>query len=220
MQQSYRAIFRPASCGMLEESMPAMTRFEMQDPEGIPRRAFLLMPVAFAGWIALFRRPDRRLPDPTVGGTGPVVRLILFSANGKREAAAMIRKIGKPDAEWRRELSSDAYEVTRREGTEAPFSGRYWNVDLPGIYRCVCCGTALFRSKEKFDSGTGWPSFSAPIAEENIVTCVDNRLSSIRTAVACRKCDAHLGHVFEDGPAPSGLRYCMNSASLRLVKYA
>ncbi len=200
--------------------MAAITRFKVQRRDGIPRRAFLIMPVAFAGWIALFRRPERLLPDPAVGGAGPAVRLVLFAANGNREACLMIRKVIKSHAQWRRDLASDEYAVTRCEATELPFTGRYWNTYSPGIYRCVCCANALFRSQEKFDSGTGWPSFSAAIAKANVYTTIDRSLSSVRTAVACLKCDAHLGHVFEDGPPPTGLRYCTNSVALRLVKYA
>ena len=148
------------------------------------------------------------------------VKLVEFSNSGQREKTVVLPTITKPDAEWQKQLSAEAFEVTRQAGTERPFSGAYWNLHEKGLYRCICCDTALFSSETKFESGTGWPSFWQPIAKENVHESSDLSLGMARTAVSCRRCEAHLGHVFDDGPQPTGLRYCMNSVSLRFVKLA
>jgi peptide-methionine (R)-S-oxide reductase len=140
-----------------------------------------------------------------------------FSAAGKSEGVANVPKVVKSEAEWRAQLSPLAYNVARQEGTELAFSGEYASNHADGIYRCVCCDTALYDSKTKFESGTGWPSFWAPISRINVVKSSDSSFRMQRDAISCRLCDAHLGHVFDDGPRPTGLRYCMNSVSLHFV---
>ncbi len=128
----------------------------------------------------------------------------------------MSEKIKKSDQEWRAQLTPEQYQVARKAGTERAFTGKYWNSKEKGIYACVCCGQALFSADTKFDSGTGWPSFWQPLTEGAVATETDQSYGMVRTEARCSKCDAHLGHVFEDGPAPTGLRFCMNSASLNL----
>jgi peptide-methionine (R)-S-oxide reductase len=125
-------------------------------------------------------------------------------------------KVTKTDAEWQSQLTPEQYQVARKAGTERAFTGKYWNSKEKGVYTCVCCGEPLFNSDTKFDSGTGWPSFYQPMEEGSVATHTDRTYGMMRTEVRCAKCDAHLGHVFDDSPTPTGLRYCMNSASLDL----
>ena len=183
------------------------------------RRAFLTSAAALAG-LALWQWKRSRVLEANAASASEPgqVTVVLFSDSGERLKKVSIAKVIKTPDEWRRQLSPNAYDITRNADTEIAFSGKYWNLHDKGLYRCICCDNALFDSVTKFDSGTGWPSFWQPIAAENVIESRDTTFGMVRTAVACTECDAHLGHVFDDGPEPTHLRYCMNSASLRFVK--
>jgi peptide-methionine (R)-S-oxide reductase len=179
------------------------------DRPALSRRTFLGAGLAFAGVAVL---PQLALAG-NAKGVGPVT-LALFDDAGNALGAQAFARVVKTDAQWRAQLKPLAFAVTRKAATEIAFTGEHANRHDRGVYRCVCCGTALFDSRTKFESGTGWPSFFKPLSRRNLVERQDSTFGMVRTAVECRRCDAHLGHVFDDGPRPTGLRYCMNSVAL------
>lgn len=188
-------------------------------PSDVRRRGVIATAIAAVAalvWVGS-RKPAVAAPNATASGP---VTIVPFDDGGARLAPVTVPKVVKTDAEWQKLLDPTEFQVARREGTERPFSGSTWNLHAKGLYRCVCCATPLFDSETKFESGTGWPSFWQPIAKENVVETSDRSLMMVRTAVSCKRCDAHLGHVFDDGPKPTGLRYCMNSAAMKFAKRA
>jgi peptide-methionine (R)-S-oxide reductase len=196
----------------------------MSPPDGestTTRREFLAAAALLAGGPVLLglRRAGAGALASTALYREDVV-IVEFSDAGARQRTVRLPKVVKPESEWRRQLSPLAFQVARRGDTERPFSGAYWDLHEKGIFRCVCCETALFSSTAKFDSGTGWPSFWQPIAKENVVTHPSRSARGVESELTCPRCDAHLGDVFDDGPPPTGLRYCIDSVSLRFVKFA
>ena len=184
------------------------------------RRSFIAGTVALGAFLA-WRFTERNQPlhaEVESAELPATVTIVEFTDDGGRTSTRTVRRIVKTEAEWKKQLSPDSFEVTRHAATELPYTDDDPNAHQRGVFRCICCDTALFSADTKFNSGTGWPSFWAPIAKENIRESIDSSLGMVRTEVSCSLCDAHLGHVFDDGPRPTGLRYCMNSVAMRFAR--
>ncbi len=200
--------------------MFSLNQKEDQLPSAVGRRSFLIAAGTAAAALAhaYLQRGEPARAAAATPDLPKKVSVVEFSDSGQRKAVVSVLTVVKTEDEWRKQLSPDSFEVTRHAATELPYTNENPNEHAKGVFRCICCDTALFDSSTKFDSGTGWPSFWAPIAKENILETTDNSFGMVRTAVSCRRCDAHLGHVFDDGPPPTGLRYCMNSVAMRFAR--
>jgi peptide-methionine (R)-S-oxide reductase len=190
-------------------------------PSGVLGRRSFLAGTAFAGVFLAWRFTERNQPvraEVEAADLPKTVTIVEFTDAGQRTSTVTVDRIVKTEDQWKQQLSRDSFEVARHAGTERPYTNENPNAHQKGVFRCICCATALFNADTKFDSGTGWPSFWTPIAKENVRETTDSTLGMVRTEVSCRRCDAHLGHVFDDGPRPTGLRYCMNSVAMRFAK--
>jgi peptide-methionine (R)-S-oxide reductase len=191
-----------------------------QMPRAIRRRTFLVG-VGAAAIAMTYAYVNKNQPvhaADEVANLPKSVKIAEFTDAGQRKDVVTLDTVVKTEDQWRKQLSPDSFAITRHAGTERPYTNENPNDHAAGVFRCICCDTALFDANAKFESGTGWPSFWQPIAKENVLETSDISFGMERTAVACRLCDAHLGHVFDDGPQPTGLRYCMNSVAMRFAK--
>jgi peptide-methionine (R)-S-oxide reductase len=209
--------------GRNQKARAAVLSLNKSEEEGsgtIGRRVFFAIAgaaLAGLGW-SYFQKREPLHAEAAPAGPPKTVKIAEFTDAGERKDTVTVPQVVKTDDEWRKQLSADSFEITRHEGTERPYTNDDPNNHAKGVFRCICCDTALFDAGTKFESGTGWPSFWAPIAKENVLETADRSFGITRTAVSCRRCEAHLGHVFDDGPPPTGLRYCMNSVAMRFAK--